>query len=206
MKKILALILMGMMCVYMTACATTKTTNKDQTDSDGSKKTAGQKDSNQNLSDMIKDATIDETVLVDENNIKITATELEYNTSSVDLKLKIENNTDKNLSFISNSLGYSCNSVNDYMISDGYLNCDVTSGKAANDSLSISYDSLLIYGINEFADIEIGFDIVDEDYDSTYTGPKKIMTSAAESYDYKEDSYRKTIKSDAAMNTYHYTA
>lgn len=29
----------------------------------------------------------------------------------------------------SGSLGYSCNSVNGYMVNDGYLNCDVANGK-----------------------------------------------------------------------------
>ena len=59
-------------------------------------------------------ATIEETVLVDEGGVKITATGLTYTNYSVDLALTIENNSGKNLSFVTGSLGYSCNSVNGY--------------------------------------------------------------------------------------------
>ncbi len=39
------------------------------------------------------------------------------------------------------------------------MNCDVLNGTVANDVISFSYDTLMLYGINEIADIEIGFDI-----------------------------------------------
>lgn len=117
------------------------------------------------------DATLAETVLVDENGVKITATGLTYTAYSVDLELTIENNSGKDLSFVSGSLGYSCNSVNGYMIDGGYLNCDVADGKKANDAISFGYDALMLYGINEIADIEIGISMTDNDYNTTYTGP-----------------------------------
>ena len=60
---------------------------------------------------------------VPDSGIKIfTATELSYTDYSAELNLLIENNSDKNLSFISGSMGYSCNAVNGYMVNDGYLN------------------------------------------------------------------------------------
>ena len=49
-------------------------------------------------------ANIEETVLVDENDIKITATELNYTDYSVELGLLIENNSSVNLSFTSGTL------------------------------------------------------------------------------------------------------
>ena len=149
-------------------------------------------------------ATLEETVLVDENGIKITATGLNYTNYSVELELTIENNSDKDLSFISRSMGYSCNSVNGYMVSDGYLNCDVAAGKKANDSISFDYDGLMLYGINEIADMEIGFDISDDDYNHTYSGPRPLKTSAFESHDYSVDYYGTAITSQATMNTYGY--
>lgn len=138
-------------------------------------------------------ATIEETVLVDENDVKITATELTYTDYSVELNLLIENNSDKNLSFISGSVGYSCNAVNGYMVNDGYLNADVAAGKKANESVSFSTDMLMVYGITEIADIQIGFDIQDEEYEDFYTGVRQITTSAAESYDYTEERYEKAV-------------
>ena len=44
-------------------------------------------------------------------------------------------------------MGYSCNSVNGFMVDDGYLNCDVANGKKANDTISFSYDELMLYAL-----------------------------------------------------------
>ena len=149
-------------------------------------------------------AVLEETVMIDESDIKITATGLNYTNYAVELELTIENNSGKNLSFVSGSLGYCCNSINGYMVNDGYLNCDVASGKKANDSISFSYDSLQLCGINEIADIEIGFDVSDDDYNHTYYEPRQVKTSIVDSYDYSGDIYQETITSSAAMNTYSY--
>lgn len=151
-----------------------------------------------------KTASLEETVMVDEGGVKITATGLSYNNYSVDLDITIENNSGKDLSFISGSMGYSCNSINGYMINDGYLNCDVVNGKKANDAISFSYDELMLYGINEISDIEIGFDMSDDDYNHTYSGPRQVKTSAFDAHDYSKDCYQETITSRAAMNTYDY--
>lgn len=149
-------------------------------------------------------ATLDETVMVDEGGVTITATGLTYTAYSVDLELTIENNSGKDLSFVSGSLGYSCNSVNGYMMKDGYLNCDVANGKKANDSISFNYEALMLYGIHEIADLEIGISMTDDDYNTTYTGPRQLKTSAFDAHDYGTDHYQETITSGAAMNTYGY--
>ena len=54
-----------------------------------------------------------------EDNVKITATGLKYTAYEVKVSLTIENNTDKSLSFRSGTMGYSCNSVNGYMVDAG---------------------------------------------------------------------------------------
>lgn len=149
-------------------------------------------------------AALAETVLVDEGGVKITATGLTYTAYSADLALTIENNSGKDLSFTSGSLGYSCNSVNGYMVDDGYLNCDVANEKKANDVIHFAYDGLMLYGIQEIADMEIGFCMTDSEYNSTYSGPQALRTSAADAYDYAADRYQQTIASTAAMNTYGY--
>lgn len=146
-----------------------------------------------------KTASIEETVLYEENGVRITAVGLEYGNYNAELKLLIENDTEEELSFVAGSVGYNVNSVNGYMTSDGYLNCDVAPGKKANDSVSFGYDALAFCGIYELADLEIGFCISNEDYDRTYTGPCRIVTSAAESYDYGTDSYLCAVTDDAAL-------
>lgn len=156
------------------------------------------------LGEFSKTATIEETVMIDENGVKITATGLKYTNYSVEVELNIENNSDKNLSFISGSAGYSCNSVNGYMTNDGYLNCEVAAGKKANDSISFSYDGLTLYGITDISDIEIGFYTSDDDYNHTYYAPRQIKTSIFELHDYSKNCYQETISSAATMNTYNY--
>ncbi|WP_160637376.1 catabolite control protein A [Pseudoflavonifractor sp. 60] len=139
-------------------------------------------------------ATVEETVLVDESDVKITATGLKYTAYDVKLSLAIENNSDKNLSFYSGTLGYNCNSVNGYMVDDGYLNADIAAGKKSNETVSFSVDELTLLGISDIADIELGFNITDDQYnDYLLTGPRQLKTSIADSYNYEEDTYRQAI-------------
>lgn len=212
MKKIISLILILCCIMSLVACGNTDvepgetTSNQEQTDNSGSEVKPSEKpeQSDEKLGTFSKSATLAETVMVDEDGVKITATGLNYTNYSVELEFTIENNCGKDLSFISGSVGYSCNSINGYMVSDGYLNCDVTNGKKANDSISFSYDGLMLYGINEIADIEIGFDISDNDYNHTYSGPRQVKTSAFDAHNYSKNYYQETIISRAAMNTYDY--
>lgn len=139
-------------------------------------------------------AAIEETVLVDESDVKITATELKYTAYDVKLSLTIENNSSQNLSFHSGTLRYNCNSVNGYMVDDGYLNADIAAGKKANEMVSFSLDVLTLLGFRDIADIELGFNITDSKYnDYLQTGPRQLKTSLADSYDYEVDTYRQAI-------------
>lgn len=218
MKKFIFLLLTLLLAVFLTACGnpgenTNHDTINNTTAADSHPSNDDGDETELNDEPLIsparrefnKGAAIEETVLVDENGVKITATELTYSNYAAELKLVFENNSDKDLSFISNSVGYSCNSINGYMISAGYLNCDVAAGKKANDTVSIGYDTLMLYGIFEIADIEIGFDISDDDYNHTYTGPRTILTTAADAYDYETPCYRESIASKESQARYDYS-
>ncbi len=140
------------------------------------------------------DATIEETVLVDEKDVKITATGISYSDYDVEISMVIENNSDQDLSFITGSISHSINSVNGYMISDGYINADVSAGKKSNEKMSISRNSLALMGITQIADIEISFVIEDEDNeDYLITKPAQIKTSAFDSHDYSKDYYAQAL-------------
>lgn len=152
-----------------------------------------------------KSATIEETVLLDEYDVRITATELTYSYSGIEIELIIENNSSKDLSFHSGTMGYSCNSVNGYMVGDGYLACDVAAGESEEDSIHISESVLTMLGISEIASIELGFDISDDDYNHFYSGPCKILTSAHDDYDYSENTYRAAVKSGLLQDAYNFT-
>lgn len=147
-------------------------------------------------------ATIEETVLVDESDVKITATDISYTNRAVEVNLSIENNTDKDLSFQSGMRNYHCSSINGYMVDGGYLNTDVTAGKKANETISFSADELSLMGITDIADIELCFYICDEDRDDFQeTGLRQLRTSIADSYDYATDTYRQTIGNSDLLNS-----
>ena len=213
MRKIISLMLALLLMLSLAACGSTNEGGSTDTPTstpatDSQHETDSGNDDPQievEPREFQKTATIDETVLVDENGVKITAKELTYGNYAAELTLVIENNSDKDLSFIANSIGYSCNSINGYMVPEGYLNCDVAAGKKANDTISIGYDTLMLYGIYEIADIEIGFDISDDDYNHTYTGPRTIQTTAAENYDYDTPCYRESIANKESQAQYDYS-
>ena len=150
--------------------------------------------------------TIEEAVLVDQDGVKITATGLDYTSYDAQLALTIENNTSEDLSFHSGTLAYSCNSVNGYMFDGGYLAADIPAGKKSNETVSFSVSELTALGITDIADLEIGFDISDDSYD-TYlqTGPLPLKTSLADTYDYKANTYRDSINGGALASLVSYT-
>lgn len=139
-------------------------------------------------------ATIEETVLVDQDGVKITATGLNYTSYSVELALTLENNTDQELSFLAGTTGCDCNTVNGYMCG-GYLNTDIPAGKKANETISFSSSDLELFGITRIARLEVGFDIQDTGRDSYLrTGPIALETSLAEGYDPTADTYQDSVR------------
>lgn len=128
------------------------------------------------------EVTIEETVLLDEADVKITAKKLEDGFLGPKLKLLIENNSGKNLTFQDRGT-----SVNGYMI-DALLSADVASGKKTNDEITFSQSALDICGIKTIADMEISFHIYDDDWE-TYldSAPIVLKTSAADGYTYVFD-------------------
>ena len=137
---------------------------------------------------------IEETVLVDESDVKITATELDLTSTAAELTLALENNTDKNLTF--RGTGSNGNAVNSYMVNTGYLNVEISAGKKANETVKFDLDELSIYGITDIGSIEMGFDIIDDDYDDyLQVPPVRLDTSLAETLEEEEDAYQTAIMS-----------
>lgn len=104
--------------------------------------------------------TIDEQVLVNQDDIVITATE--YVTDSIwgdSIKLLLENNSDKDI-----VVGCEALIVNDYMITD-LFSSTVASGKKANETMYLSNTQLKAAGIENVGKIEIYFHVYDS---STY--------------------------------------
>lgn len=151
----------------------------------------------------IDSATIEETIMVEQENVVITATSLTYTDYDVELNISIENTGEIDIDVYTNTAGYSANSVNGYMINDGYIHSTVTPGKKANETICFSKSELLVCGITEIADIEIGFGIAyAETYDDIDLDPVRIETTDYESYDYSENYYQDIIKSGYLEDVY----
>lgn len=113
----------------------------------------------------VPDTTIPEQVILDANDVRITA--VEYTTDSIwgdGIKLLIENNG-------TDSIGVGCDAliVNDYMISD-LFSSQVAAGKKSNEVVYLSTSSLKAAGIDIIGKIEMQLHLYDPDtYMSTYT-------------------------------------
>lgn len=130
------------------------------------------------------EATISETVLVDEAGIKITAKSLEVDeVFGPEIKLLIENNSGKDLIFQCRNA-----SVNGYMV-ETMMSVDVVNGKKANDSLTFMQSDFEACGIEAIADMEIAFHIFDMADWETYldTDAIQIRTSIADTFEYTYD-------------------
>ena len=126
-----------------------------------------------------QDVTLAETVLFDQDGIRITATGL--STDSLfgpELNLLVENDSAQNIVVQPNYC-----MVNGYMM-DGLLSADVAAGKKANDTLDFLSNALARCGIETITDIELDLVVSDGDsWQTLYeTGPVILQTSVAGQY------------------------
>ncbi len=137
-----------------------------------------------------KDISISETVLLDEEGVKITAKSIDVKSFwGPEVKLLIENNSDKSLTIQARNT-----SVNGYMV-ETMMSVDVAAGKKATESLTIMSSSLEEIGVTEIADIETAFHIFDSNtwedvFDSEQVA---IKTSIADRFEYIYDMSGKVI-------------
>lgn len=193
MKKILVILLALIMVCSALACSTgeikppSEVTTKTDKPAKTEKADEGGNDATEPPEEETPapagEVTVEETVLVDEKDVKITLKSFEKGSFfGPSLKLLIENNSGKNLTF----------SVRDVTV-NGYMNsalfyADVADGKKANDELTFSNTDLQACGITTIADIGLSFHIYDDDYDD-YLDTERITvkTSAYEGFDYAYD-------------------
>ena len=214
LKAVLAAVLALALTFAFAACSNRRTStgrsdsSKSETSSKSSETSSKLSDTNNDpeSSDTLpafdKTGTIEETHLTDVYDVSITATKLTYNNYEVALSLKLENKSDAKREVHAGTTGYGCNSVNGYMIHDGYLSCNLDPGAAAEDKISFSYAELSVHGISKIADIGIGFDVSDDDYHHELSDMAFLKTQFADNYDYSEDTFLKTIKGNALQNAY----
>lgn len=193
MKKLLSFLMAAvLLCSVLILSGCGKETTSDE--KKGSKTSDG--------SSLIKDAalpvfktdtTIEETVIYEKDGVKIIANAIEFENDEMVIDFTFENNTGKNISIVSGSIGYSCNAVNKCMITGAYINSDITAGAKAVEEMVIDLIELQMYGITEVSEIEVGFAISDGNNNEVYTGPLSIKTSAND-YDSSEINFINSIQ------------
>jgi hypothetical protein len=139
-------------------------TNGDETGATGSD--ASQSDSDtagSNKAASSKDITIDEQVLLDQDDIVITAEEYVYDSIwGEGIKVLVENNSDQNITVGCNAL-----IVNDYMITD-LFSADVAAGKKSNETIYLSSSELEAAGIETVGQVEMYFYVYDESWNKLF--------------------------------------
>ena len=135
-------------------------------------------ESSDNSSAPSSEVTIEEQVLYDENSIKITALGMEDGLFGTELKLLLENNSDKSITVQARNAN-----VNGFMVST-MMSVDIAAGKKANDSLTFETSGLKDCGIESIATMELFFHIFDtESWDTIVdTDVITINTSIASTY------------------------
>ncbi len=129
-----------------------------------------------------KKVSIDEQVLYDENDIKITATgiDVEDTVYGAELKLLIENNSSQDITVQTGNV-----SVNGYMMS-AIMSANVVAGKKANDTLTFYSSELEECGIDQIATIEVSFVFLNSDSYETISTSDMITVNTSVADDYQQ--------------------
>lgn len=179
MRKLITQILVfGMLAAMLAGCA--------DAPADDTSKPTGTQPSGTTVTEpeSAKEVTIDETVLFEENGIKVTATGLKKGLSGMELKVLVENNSDKNIAFSADEFVINGVTVSGF----GYV--EAAAGKKANDTLAFYATELETAGIETIASIR-GADarVVDTDsFETLYAAPFSLTTSAADHVQQIDDS------------------
>ena len=157
--KVLAAILCLTLFAGMAMGSGSSGDTKDVASSDGSETTADSSINDGAESSSSKaDVSIDESVIVDQDGIKIIATEYVSDSIMGDgIKLLVENNSDKDY-----TVGCDALIVNDYMITDLFVS-EIAAGKKANETMYLSSSSLSAAGIENVGKIEMYFHAYDSE-------------------------------------------
>jgi len=175
-KKLFGLTLAIILVFSLSTCGGSSTQKPITDDKSTQTSTADQSTTQESESTSKTTAvTIENTVLLDQDGLVITAKELvDDSIWGLGVKILIENNTKENL-------GVQCNYliVNNYMISD-LFSSSVAAGKKANDTIYLSSSELEAAGITTISDIVISFHVYNSDnYDTLFdTDEIEIKTSA----------------------------
>ena len=182
MKKLYIIILVLMLVLSLSACGSSMGDVNDKTPDDTSVDESAEMQSNEIIEAEEDDedgATIEEKVIYEGNDVKITATGLNNEGFfGPEVKVLIENNSAQDITVQSRD-----SSVNGLMV-DTMFSADVAAGKKANDAITFSSSDLEISGITTIKDIEFSLIVMDSNTwnDIVATDMIGLTTTADASY------------------------
>lgn len=154
-KMLLALLLVLVM-VLATACSDSGGEIKQPDNVNGDSSVNSGDNTGDNQQPENKEITIAETVLYEAEGVKITATGFEDGLMGPEIKLLIENNSEKNALVTSEAV-----SANGYMMPLASLYAEVAAGKKANESLTLMSSQVEQAGIETLAELQFYLKIQD---------------------------------------------
>ncbi|NHM16454.1 hypothetical protein GMI69_07270 [Eggerthellaceae bacterium zg-887] len=148
--------------------------------------------------------TIEETTLVDNEYFTLVANGLSYKNNNAVLSVTVTNNSDIPITVMSNTLAYSCNYINDWMVTDGGMHCDVEPGATETDEMIFSTGTLMLYGIHGIGELGLGINADDDDYNEIFRDCVSLRTSLYDAY--KSGELQSASFEDPILNLYGLTA
>lgn len=186
MRKLITLLMTCIILLTMTGCSTEKSDKQDNSVSTDIPTYEAD----------FTDVTIDETVLLDQNGVKITAKNIDMNGAlGPEVNVLIENNSGKNLTIQAQNTA-----INGYMILAN-MSTEVADGKKANDSIIFSAASMDTAGITAIANLTMSFHIFTTDNWEDYLNTDLISldTSVAGSYEQTYDDSGDVLYQDDSV-------
>ncbi len=171
MKKFLLVLLVVMTAICLAACGGSSNTSNPTGSSAQSEPSAG------GSSSASKRVSIQEEVIFDQNDIKVTAKSLDPTGSifGATVAVLIENNSSKNITVQARN-----SAVNGVMV-DTLFSCDVTAGKKANDAITFSASDLKRAGIEVIKEIQFQLHFFNaESWDTIVDSDPIIITTDAD--------------------------
>lgn len=147
--------------------------------------------------------TVEETVLVDESGVKITAAGIEYGNYKAELGLKIENTTDTEIDIGGNG----AMTVNNFTI-PAWISYNVPANEELEDTINIDLDELKLRGVYEIANMGLHLTVESIDADHNFNDlvdtQVNIPTSIADTYVADDMSYQNSITDPQTTDQYGY--
>ncbi|WP_052124044.1 hypothetical protein [Ureibacillus manganicus] len=159
MKKFITIMFVFSLALIVAACSSSTDDNNDKTPVDETaEKQNGENTKDESTKTDNTDVTLEEQVIYEENDIKVTVTGLKNDSFyGPEITVLIENNSTKNITVQSRR-----SSINGLMV-DTMFSADVAAGKKANDGITFSTSELEASGITTIKDIELALHIIDAD-------------------------------------------